>query len=74
MYFEWKLRRILLSKKRLRIKAGFTQQLSFAKKKSEGRAIKKEFRPVQEKFGPKVTGELAGVKLCVYPSNTINKS
>ena len=25
-----------------------------------------EFRPVQEKFGPKVTGELAGVKLCVY--------
>ena len=51
----------------------FTQQLFFAKKKSEGRAIKMEFRQVQEKFGPKVIGELAGAKLCVYPSNTIKK-
>ena len=32
-----------------------------------------EFRQVQEQFGPKVTGELAGVKWCVYPSNTIKK-
>ena len=51
----------------------FTQQLLFAKKKSEGWAIKMEFRQVQEQFGPKVTGELAGVKWCVYPSNTIKK-